>query len=401
VFLLHALFLGLDFSPVQVVEGQEYPAEALPRGWNCGDGVYTLYYRKEASDDGAQGQSKQEESKARESSSSTSEGEAAHVKQADLKLISVKGVHMGDTLFIHVVGTLRSGGQTPTISREIQLNQYFPKSDSFQTAVSAVSVSESESPRHRDSWKYLADLAKFNEAVDSLRTRIIYPLLHPNQTVLGSAEAGTESKGPSTTEQENKEDPKGDKENGDDSNASSQLSRDMTAAEADEIARAAQEERERNAQAQARVEIPPRAPPPYSERGETARSPNGMRPPRSGGDLDEDRGAYFDGDRPVFNMPGGVNIPHPGTDLDPLGLGRNGLGGVRHGEYDIFEGGNLVGPGQLDRMGRGSGAAGRGRGGRGMAPRFDPYGPFPGMGNPNRDHMRKPGPGGFGPGGWM
>lgn len=32
-------------------------------------------------------------------------------------------------------------------------------------------------------------------------------------------------------------------------------------------------------------------------------------------------------------------------------------------------------------------------------PRYDPIGPFPGMGKPNHDHLRKPGPRGFGPGG--
>ncbi len=65
-------------------------------------------------------------------------------------------------------------------------------------------------------------------------------------------------------------------------------------------------------------------------------------------------------------------------DLDPLRSGRGAP----------FSGGNLMGPQNFP------GRFGGGRGSRpqsGMAPRFDPYGPVPGMGEPDFNHLPPPG----------
>jgi len=66
-------------------------------------------------------------------------------------------------------------------------------------------------------------------------------------------------------------------------------------------------------------------------------------------------------------------------DLDPLGPGLNPLG-----PGGLPAPGNLIGPGQL---------LGRGRG-RGMKPRFDPFGPLPGSQEPDFDDLPPPGPSG-------
>lgn len=61
-----------------------------------------------------------------------------------------------------------------------------------------------------------------------------------------------------------------------------------------------------------------------------------------------------------------------------------------------MSGGNLMGPRNFPGL-----TPQRPQGPPGMAPRFDPYGPVPGMGNPDFDEMPPPGPEGplpFGPG---
>jgi len=76
----------------------------------------------------------------------------------------------------------------------------------------------------------------------------------------------------------------------------------------------------------------------------------------------------------------------PGYDPNPLQI-------PNRRRDPLFGGGELIGPGDfqgLPRLGRG------GRGG--MAPRFDPFGPFPGpgsTGDPDADHLRRPGPSQF------
>ena len=67
-------------------------------------------------------------------------------------------------------------------------------------------------------------------------------------------------------------------------------------------------------------------------------------------------------------------------DLDPLAVGPNS--------------GNLMGPRNFPGMGGGVGRGGPPHGPPGMAPRFDPYGPMPGMGDPDFDELMPPGPGG-------
>ncbi len=76
------------------------------------------------------------------------------------------------------------------------------------------------------------------------------------------------------------------------------------------------------------------------------------------------------------------------------------------GEPDFLQGGNLVGPEQLQNAVGTTGLSGPANAGRQdpqgrPRPRHDPIGPFPGMGKPNNDHMKPPGPRGFGPGGMM
>lgn len=77
---------------------------------------------------------------------------------------------------------------------------------------------------------------------------------------------------------------------------------------------------------------------------------------------------------------------------------RSGDPGAFNGGYnDPFQGGNLMGPGQFRSGGGGNnGPLGSPPGAPGSFPpphgaRFDPYGPGPGMGDPNNDHLRRPG----------
>jgi len=94
---------------------------------------------------------------------------------------------------------------------------------------------------------------------------------------------------------------------------------------------------------------------------------------------------YHDHDRlrdPRGHMGMGGSYPRRGDFSDDL----NPLGGAGSG-------GNLMGPRNFPYPGQSGGAVG-GVPVPGMAPRFDPYGPVPGMGDPDFDELIPPGLGG-------
>jgi len=122
-----------------------------------------------------------------------------------------------------------------------------------------------------------------------------------------------------------------------------------------------------------------------SERGEEGRSDPLMIGPRGpyrptvppiGGDEGGEEG-YVDPHNPLRRPRGDF-----AGDLDPLTGGPRGVG----------EGGMLMGPRNFPGL-----PGNRPQGPPGMAPRFDPYGPVPGMGNPDFDELPPPGPGGPNP----
>jgi len=133
-------------------------------------------------------------------------------------------------------------------------------------------------------------------------------------------------------------------------------------------------------------------------------------PPHTRRNFDEDEEGTFP---PEFPGPTAVRGGLQPRIHDDLGPGI--AGGYDRGTAfaprspDLLMGGNLVGPNQIEQQfGRGgfSGPA-AGPGGSRIGPhghpqpRHDPVGPFPGMERPNADHMRRPGPRGFGPGGML
>ncbi len=70
------------------------------------------------------------------------------------------------------------------------------------------------------------------------------------------------------------------------------------------------------------------------------------------------------------------------TQIVPPGFGGGGGGGNLMGpNHPLFDG----------RGGVGGGVGGVGGRGRGMQPRFDPWGPVPGMGEPDNDELLPPG----------
>ena len=96
-----------------------------------------------------------------------------------------------------------------------------------------------------------------------------------------------------------------------------------------------------------------------------------------------------------------------GADEDDEDRLRDPRGRPRGGDFDddlnplggVGVGGSLMGPRQFPGMGgRPGGSGGRGRQVPGMGPRFDPFGPVPGMGDPDFDELLPPGMGGA-PGG--
>lgn len=171
---------------------------------------------------------------------------------------------------------------------------------------------------------------------------------------------------------------------------------------------------------------PSRAPPNPLRPNVPHSPPQGLPPPRRNDkdDDDDDDRRRYEIDNPLRDprFPSGMGRGRGGDDLSPFGPDALRVPGPGRGP-DMLGGGSLVGPRQLERFGedyfRGGGAGGGGGNvpgagpgpmgpgganpprGLGRGARFDPYGPFPGMGRPNNDHMRKPGPGGFGPGRFM
>lgn len=111
------------------------------------------------------------------------------------------------------------------------------------------------------------------------------------------------------------------------------------------------------------------------------------------------------GSRPTPNNPTMPFDPYSG-EMNPGRMTDRGFRGGMGLPFadDPFQGGNLMGPGQFGPGGGGfrggPGPAGGGFGGGGpdgfMPPpggaRFDPFGPVPGMGGLNNDHLRRPGP---------
>lgn len=87
-----------------------------------------------------------------------------------------------------------------------------------------------------------------------------------------------------------------------------------------------------------------------------------------------------------------------GEGFDPLRIYRPQRGGPFAGDIDPLTGGpggNLMGPQNFPGGPYSDGRGAPRPGVPGMAPRFDPYGPIPGVGNdPDFDEMLPPGPGG-------
>jgi hypothetical protein len=114
--------------------------------------------------------------------------------------------------------------------------------------------------------------------------------------------------------------------------------------------------------------------------------------------------------QPHPQQPGPVFDPYTGQMTDRGFNGPNdarlggGLGGAPTFN-DPFQGGNLMGPDQLRQFPHGNNGPAP-RGGNGFPPgsrgppgpnaRFDPFGPLPGMGDPDNDQLKKPKQGGSG-----